>query len=81
MSFVFFKRLGGFFSSFAHFYSFLLIFASDMAVSVNMASRLSLGGFLAKARAALTAPAAQRKGPLTFVVGNESAGESSASYN
>lgn len=52
-----------------------------MAISVNMASRLSLGGFLAKARAALTAPAAQRKGPLTFVVGNESAGESSASYN
>ncbi|KAF5540544.1 exopolyphosphatase [Fusarium phyllophilum] len=46
-----------------------------------MASRLSLGGFLAKARAALTAPAAQRKGPLTFVVGNESAGQSSTTYN
>ncbi|KLP10489.1 hypothetical protein CEK26_010787 [Fusarium fujikuroi] len=44
-----------------------------MAISVNMTSRLSLGGFLAKTRAALTAPAAQRKGPLTFVVGNESA--------
>ncbi|KAJ4265065.1 Exopolyphosphatase [Fusarium torreyae] len=38
-----------------------------------MSSRLSLGSFLAKAKAALTAPAAQRKGPLTFVVGNESA--------
>jgi exopolyphosphatase len=40
-----------------------------------MTSRLSLGSFLAKAKAALTAPAAQRKGPLTFVVGNESAGK------
>ncbi|KAF5017930.1 hypothetical protein F66182_10114 [Fusarium sp. NRRL 66182] len=38
-----------------------------------MTSRLSLANFLAKAEAALTAPAAQRKGPLTFVVGNESA--------
>ncbi|KAL6912834.1 hypothetical protein FSST1_010594 [Fusarium sambucinum] len=38
-----------------------------------MSTRLSLGGFLVKAKAALTAPAAQRKGPLTFVVGNESA--------
>ncbi|KAF4415631.1 hypothetical protein F53441_14613 [Fusarium austroafricanum] len=32
-----------------------------------MTSRLSLGGFLTKAKAALAAPAAQRKGPLTFV--------------
>ncbi|KAM0346716.1 hypothetical protein ACHAPU_005431 [Fusarium lateritium] len=38
-----------------------------------MASRLSLACFLAKAKATLTAPAAQRKTPLTFVVGNESA--------
>ncbi|KAM0191909.1 hypothetical protein ACHAPI_008627 [Fusarium lateritium] len=38
-----------------------------------MSSRLSLASFLTKAKAALTAPAAQRKGPLTFVVGNESA--------
>ncbi|KAF4973915.1 hypothetical protein FZEAL_9141 [Fusarium zealandicum] len=38
-----------------------------------MTSRLSLSSFLAKARSALTAPAAQRKVPLTFVVGNESA--------
>jgi hypothetical protein len=56
---------------------FLLVFASVIAIQLNMASRLSLGGFLAKAKAALTAPAAQRKGPLTFVVGNESAGKSS----
>lgn len=40
-----------------------------------MSTRLSLGGFLVKAKAALTAPASQRKGPLTFVVGNESAGK------
>ncbi|RSM14235.1 hypothetical protein CEP52_001474 [Fusarium oligoseptatum] len=40
---------------------------------VTMTSRLSLSAFLARARTALTAPAAQRKGPLTFVVGNESA--------
>ncbi|KAJ3507989.1 hypothetical protein NM208_g15884 [Fusarium decemcellulare] len=38
-----------------------------------MTPRLSLGSFLATARSALTAPAAQRNVPLTFVVGNESA--------
>ncbi|KAM5345205.1 hypothetical protein ACJ41O_011067 [Fusarium nematophilum] len=38
-----------------------------------MSQRLSLSSFLAAARTALTAPAAQRKCPLTFVVGNESA--------
>ncbi|KAH6685920.1 exopolyphosphatase [Plectosphaerella plurivora] len=38
-----------------------------------MPPRASLGSFLANARAALTAPAAQRANPLTFVVGNESA--------
>lgn len=38
-----------------------------------MPPRASLSAFLANARAALTAPAAQRANPLTFVVGNESA--------
>lgn len=37
---------------------------------------MSLRSFLATARAALTAPAAERSLPLTFVVGNESAGKS-----
>lgn len=39
-----------------------------------MPPRLSLKTFLATARTALTGPAAQRPKPLTFVVGNESAG-------
>lgn len=30
---------------------------------------------MAKARSALTAPASHRQAPLTFVVGNESAGD------
>ncbi|GJD00562.1 exopolyphosphatase [Colletotrichum higginsianum] len=38
-----------------------------------MPPRVSLGAFLANARSALTAPAAQRASPLTLVVGNESA--------
>ncbi|KAL0930328.1 exopolyphosphatase [Colletotrichum truncatum] len=38
-----------------------------------MSARTSLRAFLANARTALTAPAAQRKSPLTLVVGNESA--------
>jgi exopolyphosphatase len=38
-----------------------------------MPPRASLRAFLATARTALTAPASQRKSPLTFVVGNESA--------
>ncbi|KAF9872350.1 exopolyphosphatase [Colletotrichum karsti] len=38
-----------------------------------MSARTSLRAFLANARSALTAPAAQRKSPLTLVVGNESA--------
>ncbi|KAF7563352.1 hypothetical protein G7046_g760 [Stylonectria norvegica] len=38
-----------------------------------MPPRQSLAGFLALARKSLTTPAAQRTGPLTFVVGNESA--------
>ncbi|KAF6822528.1 exopolyphosphatase [Colletotrichum plurivorum] len=38
-----------------------------------MSSRTSLRAFLANARSALTAPAAQRASPLTLVVGNESA--------
>ncbi|KAH6605338.1 hypothetical protein Trco_007045 [Trichoderma cornu-damae] len=38
-----------------------------------MPPRLPLKGFLAAARSALTAPPAQRSGPLTLVVGNESA--------
>lgn len=36
---------------------------------------MSLRSFLAAARAALATPAADRVRPLTFVVGNESAGE------
>ncbi|KAM0253349.1 hypothetical protein ACHAQJ_007300 [Trichoderma viride] len=44
-----------------------------------MPSRLPLKGFLAAARSALTAPPAQRSGPLTFVIGNESAGNLSIS--
>ncbi|KAL7948576.1 hypothetical protein V8C42DRAFT_254752 [Trichoderma barbatum] len=38
-----------------------------------MPPRLPLKGFLAAARSALTAPPAQRSGPLTLVIGNESA--------
>ncbi|KAI1435002.1 exopolyphosphatase-like protein [Xylaria sp. CBS 124048] len=38
-----------------------------------MPPRTSLKGFLATARAALTAPPSKRPSPLTFVVGNESA--------
>ncbi|EQB54324.1 exopolyphosphatase [Colletotrichum gloeosporioides Cg-14] len=38
-----------------------------------MSARTSLRAFLASARSALVAPAAQRKSPLTLVVGNESA--------
>ncbi|UKZ94904.1 uncharacterized protein TrAFT101_009759 [Trichoderma asperellum] len=38
-----------------------------------MSYRQPLKSFLAAARSALTAPPAQRSGPLTFVIGNESA--------
>ncbi|CAM1503294.1 Fc.00g080700.m01.CDS01 [Cosmosporella sp. VM-42] len=38
-----------------------------------MTRQASLKSFLAAARTALSTPASQRKGPLTFVVGNESA--------
>ena len=38
-------------------------------------SRVPLKAFLATARKALSAPVAQRQHPLTFVIGNESAGE------
>ncbi|EHK45920.1 hypothetical protein TRIATDRAFT_40762 [Trichoderma atroviride IMI 206040] len=38
-----------------------------------MPPRQPLKGFLAAARSALTAPPTQRSGPLTFVIGNESA--------
>ncbi|KAL7934275.1 hypothetical protein V8C35DRAFT_302177 [Trichoderma chlorosporum] len=38
-----------------------------------MPPRLPLKGFLAAARSALAAPSAQRSGPLTLVIGNESA--------
>lgn len=40
-----------------------------------MSRQASLKSFLATARTALLTPASQRKGPLTFVVGNESAGK------
>lgn len=41
-------------------------------------ARASLKGFLATAKKALLAPASQRPNPLTFVVGNQSAGQSSS---
>ncbi|POR36984.1 Putative exopolyphosphatase, partial [Tolypocladium paradoxum] len=41
-----------------------------------MPPRASLKSFLATARNTLNAPASQRPSPLTFVVGNESAGKS-----
>ncbi|UKZ56818.1 hypothetical protein TrVGV298_010659 [Trichoderma virens] len=40
---------------------------------MKMPPRLPLKGFLAAARSALAAPPAQRSGPLTLVIGNESA--------
>src|SRR6478752_5262561 len=38
-------------------------------------SRVPLKAFLATAKKALSAPPSQRQNPLTFVIGNESAGE------